>query len=121
MSLQQLFVVTGIVVLTLVTSLWLLSLRLKNASIIDIFWGIGFTIIAWLAFALAPQGFLPRKLLLVVLVTTWGLRLARRAWLSLVVVISTPGYPPAGSLNLVDQHAGHSRHDVRLSGHLYAP
>lgn len=76
MSLQQLFVVTGIVILTLVTSLWFLSLRLKNASIIDIFWGIGFTTIAWLAFVLAPQGFLPRRLILATLVTIWGLRLA---------------------------------------------
>ncbi len=76
MSFQQLLAVTGAVTLTLMTSLWLLSLRLKNASIIDIFWGIGFTIIAWLAFALAPQGFLPRKLLLAALVTIWGLRLA---------------------------------------------
>jgi Predicted membrane protein len=49
---------------------------LKNASIIDIFWGIIFILIAWLAFALTPQGYLPRKQLLCTLVTIWGLRLA---------------------------------------------
>ena len=58
------------------TILWLLSLRLKNAGIVDIFWGIGFIIVTWLAFALTPQGYLPRKLLLGILVTIWGLRLA---------------------------------------------
>ncbi len=56
--------------------LWLISLRLKNASIIDTFWGIIFIMIAWLAFALTPQGYLPRKQLICTLVTIWGLRLA---------------------------------------------
>jgi len=56
--------------------LWLWSLFLKNASIVDIFWGLGFTLIAWLAFTVTPQGYLPRKQLMVTLVTVWGLRLA---------------------------------------------
>lgn len=76
MPFQHLFLFTGAILLGLMTLLWLLSLRLKNASIIDIFWGIGFIIVTWLAFALAPQGYLPRKLLLGALVTIWGLRLA---------------------------------------------
>jgi steroid 5-alpha reductase family enzyme len=58
------------------TLLWLLSLRLKNASIIDIVWGVIFVILAWFAFTLTPQGYLPRKLLICRLVTLWGLRLA---------------------------------------------
>lgn len=28
--------------------LWLLSLRLRNAAIVDIFWGSGFGLLAWL-------------------------------------------------------------------------
>ena len=55
--------------------LWLLSLALKNASIVDIFWGIGFVIVTWLAFSLGA-GYIPRKQLVAVLVTIWGLRLA---------------------------------------------
>ena len=46
------------------TLLWLLSLALKNSSIVDIFWGTGFVITAWAAFLLTPDGFLGRKLLL---------------------------------------------------------
>jgi steroid 5-alpha reductase family enzyme len=70
-----LFLITAGVIFGLITLLWLISLYLKNASIIDIFWGIIFIAIAWLVFALTPQGYLPRKLLLCTLVTIWGLRL----------------------------------------------
>jgi steroid 5-alpha reductase family enzyme len=56
------------------TLLWLLSLVLKNVSIVDIFWGIGFVIIAWFAFTFA-QGYLLRKNLICMLTTIWGVRL----------------------------------------------
>ena len=55
--------------------LWLLSLVLKNASIVDIFWGLGFVIVAWITFHMA-DGYLGRKVLICTLVTLWGLRLA---------------------------------------------
>ena len=64
------------VTIGLMTLLWLLSLLLKNSSIVDIFWGTGFVIFAWVAFFLTPDGFLARKLLLTILVTIWGLRLS---------------------------------------------
>jgi len=76
MSFAVLFVNIGIAILLLMTSLWLLSLLLNNASIVDIFWGIGFIIVAWLGFILAPQGYLPRKQWMCAMVTLWGLRLA---------------------------------------------
>ena len=76
MPFPHLFVLAGAVILALMTLLWLLSVRLENASIIDVFWGIGFIIVTWLAFALTPQGYLPRKSLLITLVMVWGLRLA---------------------------------------------
>ena len=63
-------------ILALMTLLWLLSLRLKNSSIVDIFWGTGFVLAAWLYFILTPDGFLLRKLLIAGLVTIWGLRLS---------------------------------------------
>lgn len=62
--------------LGLMTLLWLVSLPLKNASIVDIFWGSGFVVAGWLYFALTPDGFLPRKLLITLLVSVWGLRLS---------------------------------------------
>lgn len=53
---------------------WLLSLPTKNASLADIFWGLGFVLIAWLSFALAG-GYPGRKILLTLLTSLWGLRL----------------------------------------------
>lgn len=59
--------------------LWLLSLRLNDASIVDLYWGPGLALIAWLTFWLA-DGYRPRRLLLCTLVTIWGLRLALHLW-----------------------------------------
>ncbi|MFZ2096238.1 MAG: DUF1295 domain-containing protein [Anaerolineales bacterium] len=72
------------VIFGLMILLWLLSLAIKNSSIVDIFWGTGFVIFTWVAFLLTPEGFITRKLLLSLLVTIWGLRLSlhilRRNW-----------------------------------------
>ncbi len=66
----------GLIILGLMTLLWLISLALKNSSIVDVFWGTGFVIFTWAAFLLTPEGFVTRKLLLSALVTVWGLRLS---------------------------------------------
>ena len=55
--------------------LWLVSLAMKNASIVDIFWGAGFTVIALATFVLS-DGYRPRKVLITSLAAIWGLRLA---------------------------------------------
>jgi len=57
-------------------ALWLLSLALRNASIVDVFWGLGFVAIAWVTFLRTDDGDAPRRVLLTVLVSLWGLRLA---------------------------------------------
>jgi steroid 5-alpha reductase family enzyme len=75
MNFTSLFLLSGTAILLLMTLLWLLSLTLKNSSIVDIFWGAGFILIVWLVFALAPQGYLPRRQLVAWLVTLWGARL----------------------------------------------
>ena len=67
---NALYLVLGLMVL-----LWLLSLAIKNASIVDIFWGTGFVVTAWFYYQIA-DGFAPRALVLAVLVTIWGLRLS---------------------------------------------
>jgi steroid 5-alpha reductase family enzyme len=54
---------------------WLLSLVLKNVTVVDSLWGLGFIIIVWLTFFLT-DGFFGRKLLIALLVTFWGLRLS---------------------------------------------
>jgi steroid 5-alpha reductase family enzyme len=76
MSFVSVYSIAMLSVLVMMTALWLVSLRLKNSSIVDIFWGTGFVILAWIYFALTPDGFLPRKLLIAVLTTIWGLRLS---------------------------------------------
>ena len=50
---------------------WILSLILKDASIADIFWGLGFVLIAWMTFFRA-EGYIFRKLLIALLVSIWG-------------------------------------------------
>lgn len=60
--------------------LWLVSLWRRDASIVDIFWGPGFVLVAWAVLAWVsahdlPDGGDARRWLLVSLVTVWGLRL----------------------------------------------
>jgi len=56
------------------TGAWLLSLRLRDASIADVFWGPGFALVAALSAANSPPSL--RATLLAVLTGIWGLRLA---------------------------------------------
>ncbi len=60
--------------LAYVVALWLLSLPLHDVSIVDPGWGLGFVIVAWIAFVVG-DGCLGRRLLLAVLVSVWGVRL----------------------------------------------
>jgi steroid 5-alpha reductase family enzyme len=63
------------VVLAAATLVWLLSLRLRDASIADVAWGPGFVLLA-ATWALLSDGYGPRRLLVLALVSVWGLRLA---------------------------------------------
>lgn len=62
-------------VMAMMTLLWAYSVRLKNASIVDIVWGPGFVLQTWVYFVLTPDGDAGRKLLSAALVSIWGLRL----------------------------------------------
>ena len=76
MTFLEVYAIGFAVITACMILLWLLSLKLKNSSIVDIFWGTGFVIAAWLYFALSPDGLPARKLLIAILVTLWGLRLS---------------------------------------------
>ena len=67
--------VTLIVTMAMLTGLWVLSVRLRDASIVDPFWGAGFVIVAAVALGL-NQPPASRKLLLTCLTSVWGLRLS---------------------------------------------
>ena len=66
----------GLVILGLMFLLWLLSLALKNSSIVDIFWGAGFVITFWVGTFFLPSEMTARTTLLGIMVTIWGLRLS---------------------------------------------
>jgi len=69
------FFQASLLIWVLVTLLWIWSIIIKNVSIADIFWGVGFVVVN--AFYIFSSGELnPRKILILVLVSAWGLRLA---------------------------------------------
>jgi steroid 5-alpha reductase family enzyme len=74
MSLTETLIISALAVWADVTAIWLLSLALKNASIIDIFWGLGFVLLATL-YHVTLDGFGGRNVLITSLVLVWGLRL----------------------------------------------
>ena len=66
---------SAVVIGTVMFVTWLLSVALKNASIVDIVWGLGFVAVAWTSFAVG-NGDDTRRLVLALMATVWGLRLA---------------------------------------------
>jgi steroid 5-alpha reductase family enzyme len=58
------------------SALWLVSLALRDASIVDIAWGPGFVLVGWVYAAGVVDQLTLRGVLAVVLVSVWGLRLA---------------------------------------------
>lgn len=63
------------VVMIPLTLAWLWSVKITNASIVDICWGMCFVALTWWYFSQA-QGDAQRRLIISSLVTIWGLRLS---------------------------------------------
>jgi len=57
------------------TLLWVASVIAKNVSIVDLFWGLGF-ILSGVFYFLKTGGNEPRKIILIILVSVWALRLS---------------------------------------------
>lgn len=76
MTFLELYAIGALIILGLMTVVWLVSLALRNSSIVDVVWGTGFVVSNWVYFALAPDGFPARKWLIGILVTIWGVRLS---------------------------------------------
>jgi steroid 5-alpha reductase family enzyme len=76
MSFMEIYGVAALVILGIMTAIWIVSLILRDSSIVDISWGTGFVVSTWVYFALTPDGFPARKWLISTLVTVWGLRLS---------------------------------------------
>ncbi|HXC57349.1 MAG TPA: DUF1295 domain-containing protein [Rhizomicrobium sp.] len=62
-------------VLAAATALWLASLRLRDASIVDIFWAPGFALMAWTAAGVTQHALSARAVLVLALVSLWAARL----------------------------------------------
>ena len=76
MGVAELFANTAILVAGCMFVLWLLSLVLRDASIADIFWGLGFALIAAATTAWTADGSDSRRALIAAMTIVWGLRLA---------------------------------------------
>jgi steroid 5-alpha reductase family enzyme len=61
------YLLAALVIACQMILLWLISIPLRNVSIIDIGWGIGFVLVAWIV---------SWNDLLMLMVTAWGIRLA---------------------------------------------
>ena len=71
----QVLFAAAVAIVILMVGTWLLSVKLKDASIVDIVWGLGFVVVAWTV-RLVADGNSGRGWLLTILTTLWGLRLA---------------------------------------------
>ncbi len=74
MSVAQILLLNAGLILAALFSIWLVSLRLADASIVDIFWGLGFVMVAWVTFLATDDG--ARAPTLTWLTTVWGVRLS---------------------------------------------
>jgi len=80
MSFLQIYLQALLIILILMSFLWIISIIVKNVSIVDFFWGLGF-VITCIFYFLNTNGSDLRKILLTGMVSIWGLRLsAYIAW-----------------------------------------
>ena len=63
------------IIMSLMTLLWIISVFIKNVSIVDFFWGLGFVITALFYYFISGNADLRSKLLLM-MVSVWGVRLS---------------------------------------------
>ena len=69
----ELLLTTAIAASALLFLTWAISLPAKDASIVDVAWGLGFVVIGWVTFAQFPDD--PLSIIPLAMVTIWGLRL----------------------------------------------
>ena len=65
-----------LLIMSVMTILWIISIFIKNVSIVDMFWGAGFVITGLFYFVETNEGLMLRKLIAAALFSIWGLRLS---------------------------------------------
>jgi len=71
----QIYLTALLLIISLMTLLWIVSIFIKDVSIVDLFWGAGF-VITNLYYFLATGEPNTIKILFLILVSVWGLRLS---------------------------------------------
>ncbi|NMC39152.1 MAG: DUF1295 domain-containing protein [Bacteroidales bacterium] len=74
MSFINIYLQALALIMIMMSLIWIVSVFLKNVSIVDIFWGFGFVVAATFYF-IKSGGNEPRKILILSLSAIWGLRL----------------------------------------------
>ncbi len=64
-----------LIILIMMVILWIISILIRNVSIVDLFWGMGFVITS-LYYYIEGGGDMSRKILTFILAGVWGLRLS---------------------------------------------
>ena len=64
-----------LLIMIMMTILWCISVIIKNVSIVDLFWGLGFVLTSVFYF-LKTEDSEPRKIILIIMVAVWGIRLS---------------------------------------------
>ena len=75
MTFIEIYLLAFGVIFMMMTILWIISIPIKNVSIVDLFWGFGFVVTGFVYF-LGTDGLPARKFILLGLVAVWGLRLS---------------------------------------------
>jgi steroid 5-alpha reductase family enzyme len=71
----EVFLWCAVAILVAVVGVWAISVRIADASIVDIFWGFGFVVVAWVAYASSGGTLTFRRAAILAATTAWGLRL----------------------------------------------
>jgi len=80
MAFWEIYLQGLLLIVVFITFAWVLSVYLKNASIVDIFWGLSFVIVSAFYFIVTPDLTI-RKIITMALVAIWGLRLSTHIFL----------------------------------------
>jgi steroid 5-alpha reductase family enzyme len=75
MGFQEIWLRALAIIIIMMSILWIISIFVKNVSIVDLFWGFGFVLAATFYF-LNTGGHGPRKIILFTMVILWGVRLS---------------------------------------------
>jgi len=75
MTFAEIYFSALLLILIMMSLLWIVSLSVKNVSIVDLFWGAGFVLTAAFYF-LNTDGLAARKMIVMILTAVWGLRLS---------------------------------------------